>query len=260
MHEEIDIVESKTSYTHLKEVTSSLNEPIYILGGWAIFFHASKKFEKAKGMPYLGSRDIDFGFSIGKDMEKSTLTKTNSVLVERMGFVPVNSGLMDEIHTKAETRIRGGMKVTPYFIFPMYVDFFVDFIPKGFKKHFGFDPIHEPLLKEALGGSVFVEGFDGKLLLPTPELLICMKVNSLSNRNKEHLRRKDICDIFVLVKYSSLEMGNINLRNRVPEKTLKRCLKVIKDADFNEAAKKLSHDKTEIKRVITQLLEMNNTN
>ncbi len=253
MHEEIEIVESKTSYTYLKEVISSLNEPVYILGGWAVFFHASKKFEKARGMPYLGSKDIDLGFSVGKDMEKSALTKTNSLLVERMGFVPVDSGLIKRIHIKTEARIKEGMKVIPYFNFSMYVDFFVDFIPKGFKERFGFDPIHEPLLKEALSGSVFVEGFDRKLLLPTPELLICMKVNSLSNRNKEHLRIKDICDIFVLAKYSSLEIGNTHLRNHVPEKTLKKCLKVIKEADVDEAAKKLSHDRTEIKTVITQL-------
>ncbi len=40
--------ETRTSYNYLKEVIKNLNEPICILGGWAVFFHVNEKFEKAQ--------------------------------------------------------------------------------------------------------------------------------------------------------------------------------------------------------------------
>ena len=60
--------ETRISYNYLKEVIKNLDEPICILGGWAIFFHVNKKFEKEKGRPYLGSRDIDLWFNVSGDL------------------------------------------------------------------------------------------------------------------------------------------------------------------------------------------------
>ena len=54
--------ETRTSYNYLQKVISVLQEPVCILGGWAVFLQVNKNFQKAQGRPYLGSRDIDLGF------------------------------------------------------------------------------------------------------------------------------------------------------------------------------------------------------
>ena len=76
--------ETKTSYKYLKEVIGSLNEPICMLGGWAVFFHVNKKFEEAQGRPYIGSRDIDLGFHIKEsssddELKDSALNQTINI-------------------------------------------------------------------------------------------------------------------------------------------------------------------------------------
>ena len=79
--------ETRTSYKYLQKVISALEEPICIIGGWAVFFHVNKSFQKAQGRPYLGSRDIDLGFHLDNNatieqMKNSSLEKTASNLKE----------------------------------------------------------------------------------------------------------------------------------------------------------------------------------
>ena len=130
--------ETRTSYNYLKEVVRSLNEPVCMLGGWAVFFHANKRFQEAQGRPYLGSRDIDLGFSM---KDKSTLRQAIKILRDKLKFKPLSFRFMKEIHTETEEEIRDGEVVPAHFIFPMCVDLIVDTIPNEFKKHFGFKSI-----------------------------------------------------------------------------------------------------------------------
>ena len=139
--------ETRTSYRYLKEVISSLREPIYILGGWAVFFLVNERFQKAQGRPYIGSRDIDLGFNMHGDLKKSVLAQTIKVLTEQLNFKPLSFRLVKEIHTETEEEIKEGETVPTYFTFPMYVDLIVDNIPKDFHEVFKFDPIDEPLLR-----------------------------------------------------------------------------------------------------------------
>src|SRR3989338_8134030 len=108
--------ETETSYKYLQEVISSLDEPICILGGWAVFFHANKKFEKAQGRPYLGSRDIDLGFEMS-DAGKNVMKKSISVLTEKLRFRQVSFRLLKEIHTETEEELEDSKTVPSYFIF-----------------------------------------------------------------------------------------------------------------------------------------------
>ncbi len=63
--------ETKTSFHYLNKVINSLEEPICLLGGWAVYFSVNERFEKEKGYPYLGSRDIDLGFNNLEILKKS---------------------------------------------------------------------------------------------------------------------------------------------------------------------------------------------
>ena len=76
-----DDFETKTSYKYLKEVIENINEPICLLGGWAIYFHVNDAFQKRQGRPYLGSRDIDLGFNM-----QTTLGKTLDILIKKLKF------------------------------------------------------------------------------------------------------------------------------------------------------------------------------
>lgn len=253
MYEEF---ETKTSYKYLKEVIGNLNEPICILGGWAVFFHANKRFQEAQGRPYLGSRDIDLGFHIGESaVEDSALGQSIKILVEKLNFKPQSFRLYKEVHTETEEEIQEGQIVPAHFTFPMFVDLIVDNIPKDFKKTFGFDPIDEPLLKFAFynkENQQLIEEFDRKLLLPKPELLLAMKIKSLPDRDKEHKRVKDICDIFALLWYSNIEHADAKKKVLafVSEDDIKKCLEKIEKEDLQKASPQVNHGVDEMERVL----------
>ncbi|MBI5392111.1 hypothetical protein HZB00_03865 [Candidatus Woesearchaeota archaeon] len=277
--------ETKTSYKYLQEVINALEEPICILGGWAIFFHVHKNFQKAQGRPYLGSRDIDLGFHLDKDatmeqMKKSALAKSLSILENKLKFKSVSFRLVKEIHTETEEEIGEGKIIPSHFIFPMYIDLLVDFIPKSFNELFKFNPADEPLLAFAFNNSnnrTELNEFNKKLLLPNVGLLLATKINALSLRDKEHKKIKDVCDIFALLWYSEKTNGRIpkrepsriperlpmnplkelakNVRQFIPTKKIKDIINTIIQEDYKKASNQLNHSPEEIKRVIELLVE-----
>ena len=54
--------EVEISRMHLEEVISSIDEPIVVLGGWAVYFLVNGAYRETTGREYIGSRDIDLGF------------------------------------------------------------------------------------------------------------------------------------------------------------------------------------------------------
>ena len=152
--------ETRTSYKYLKQVISVLEEPICILGGWAVFLHVNKNFQKAQGRPYLGSRDIDLGFHLDKNatveqMRNSALAKSLDILQNKLKFKSVSFRLLKEIHTETEEEIGDGKIISAHFVFPMYVDVLVDHIPAKFKEDFRFPLADEPLLSFAFEDGKF---------------------------------------------------------------------------------------------------------
>ena len=248
--------ETRTSYKYLKEVINNLKEPICIVGGWAVFFHVNERFREAQGRPYLGSRDIDLGFNISSDLKQSTLAQTIDILTEKLKFKPLGFRLVKEIHTETEEEIGEGEIVPTHFIFPIYIDLIVDKIPSDFRKIFGFGPIDEPLLKFVFEKKdyVFMREFEKKLLLPRPELLLAMKINSLPGRDKEHKRIKDICDIFALVWYTNLNLKKVNILQYLKKSSLKKCSKILNKEDYLKASAQIGHNVEELKRVFDILL------
>jgi len=247
--------ETRASYRYLKEVIDNLAEPICILGGWAVFFLVNPRFQKAQGRPYIGSRDIDLGFNVHGDLKKSVLAQTIKVLTEQLNFNPLSFRLVKEIHTETEEEIKAGEIVPTHFTFPMYVDLIVDNIPEEFYEVFKFNPIDEPLLRFVFENdeSVQMTEFDKKLLLPKPELILAMKIRSIPDRDKEHKRIKDICDIFALLWYSGIVPEKANISRYVSENDVKKCLQTITDADLEKSAVQLGHSREELKKVINLL-------
>lgn len=68
--------EIKISRKYLEEVISSIDEPIVVLGGWAVRYLVNDKYQKNTGRYYLGSRDIDLGFQIStRDLKDTAFFK-----------------------------------------------------------------------------------------------------------------------------------------------------------------------------------------
>ena len=256
--------ETKTSYKYLQEVIKALQEPICILGGWAVFFHVNRNFQKAQKRPYLGSRDVDLGFHLDKnstieEMKNSSLAKSLDILENKLKFKSISFRLLKEIHTETEEEIAEGQIIPSHFIFPMYIDPLVDFIPKDFKKVFKFNPADEPLLRFAFNDSKYREElkeFNKKLWLPKIELLLATKINALSFRDKEHKKIKDICDIFALLWYSGEEIKILagNVRQFISLDKIKKAISLIRKEDYEKASIQLKHSPQEIKRVIEILI------
>lgn len=257
MYEEFEI---KTSYKYLKEVIGNLKEPICILGGWAVFFHVNNKFQKAQGRPYLGSRDIDVGFHLEKNininiLQKSAIVKSIKIL-EKLDFKSVSFRMYKEFHTETGENIQERQNIPSHYIFPLYVDLIVDNIPNNFKEIVGFIPIDEPLLSLAFSGkNMLVKEFDKKLLLPSSLLLLAMKINSLPHRTKDHKKIKDLCDIFSLLWYSDIDMKKAKeeLLEITTKNNIKNCLQSITEENLEKASLQINHNVVEIHRVLQQL-------
>ncbi len=242
--------ETKTSYKYLNEVIHALDEPICLLGGWAVMLHVNKTFQKAAGKPYLGSRDIDLGFNVSSGSH--ALAEAIKSL-EKLRFKRLSFRMFKEVHTETEEEISDGQKIPAHFIFPMYVDLIVDEIPAGFKKEFGFQPIDEPLLKHVFnGGYATARLFGGKVMLPAAELLIAMKIKSLPSRDKEHKKIKDICDIFALLWYGNADKDGIKreLLRYISVKDIKKCISCIGKSEMEKAGIQMGHSTLDIERVL----------
>ncbi len=255
--------ETRTSYKYLKQVISALEEPICILGGWAVFLHVNKNFQKAQGRPYLGSRDIDLGFHLDKNatveqMKNSALAKSLNILQNKLKFKSVSFRLLKEVHTETEEEIEEGKIIPAHFIFPMYVDVLVDNIPAKFRDFFHFQPADEPLLRFAFEDGKYREElkeFNKRLWLPKPELLLATKLNAIQMRDKEHKKIKDLCDIFALLWYSKekpQELGK-KVTQFLPSKNILKIISTIDEADYQKASIQLNHTPQEIKRIIELL-------
>jgi len=255
--------ETRTSYKYLQRVISALQEPICILGGWAVFLHVNKNFQKAQGRPYLGSRDIDLGFHFDKDatfeqMKNSSLAKSMELLQKKLKFKPISFRLLKEVHTETEEEIAEAQIIPAHFVFPMYIDLLVDNIPPKFKETFHFQPADEPLLRFVFENSEYrrgLEQFKKKLWLPKPELLLATKINALKHRDKEHKKTKDICDIFALLWYSKEKPQDLKkkITQFVSFKKINSSLSTITKTDYEKASQQINHSAEEIRRVIDLL-------
>jgi len=68
--------ETDTSFDYLEKIIKILEEPICILGGWAVYLTVNDKFKEDLGPEYLGSRDIDLGFHIDPELNEKELSKS----------------------------------------------------------------------------------------------------------------------------------------------------------------------------------------
>lgn len=50
------------SKQYLEKLVKVIEDDIYLLGGWAVYYVVNENFSKIRKRDYIGSRDIDIGF------------------------------------------------------------------------------------------------------------------------------------------------------------------------------------------------------
>lgn len=235
--------ETDTSFDYLEKIIKILEEPICLLGGWAVYLTVNNKFKKDLGPDYLGSRDIDLGFHIDpslneKDLSKSTMKKALDTLQEN-GFKPQGFRYYKEIEygTDKELSKKEAEKIPPHNIFTIYVDSIVDYVHPLFKKIFNFDPVDEIFLTHVFNDKSKrkeLKEFNKLLWLPTSDVLLATKIKSAINRQKDEKYIKDICDIYSLSWYSDIKYHKINTEVH----------KILEESYFKKLQKRMKKDKS----------------
>jgi len=257
--------ETETSYVYLQKIVDILNEPICILGGWAVYFTVNVAFRKDQGRNYLGSRDIDLGFYLNKNLTKhqlksSTIGNTLSLL-EKKNFKPLGFRYYKDINieTGKELTDDQSVKTPTHDIFQIYVDPIVNEVHPLFREVFGFDPIDEPLLSYVFQDKNYrieLTEFNKHLWLPTPEILLATKLKSVYNRTKDEKLIKDICDIYVLSWYSPRKFHQLKHDiQKLVEGLDEISAKVQSEELFKKAEIALGIEAEAIKNLFERLLE-----
>jgi hypothetical protein len=256
MYEQNEIEISKK---YLKEVIASIDEPIVLVGGWAIYFLVNKSYRETTGRDYIGSRDIDLGLKLSsQNLERSAFAKSYDKLTKDLGFRQLSFRLFKEIHTDTgETLNQDEAKKLPiYQIFPMYVDLVVDTIPDNFRKHFGFTPVDEPLLKYVFASEknrIILQEFEKTIWIPTPEILMATKIKAVPNRDKDHKRIKDLCDITAILLFSSISPIKKVITKYIKRKEINNFINLLTKKEIQQVADIIDLDPTLIDSAILKL-------
>lgn len=259
--------ETDISFNYLKQVVDILDEPICILGGWAVYFTVNEKIKKDRGIGYLGSKDIDLGFHIDKNILEKNLKNTPIAktikLLEQNGFQPLSFRYYKDINieTGIELTKEQSAKTPSHNIFQIYVDIIVDEIHPKFKKTFGLNPIDESLLKhvfEEKNNRIELKIFKKMLWLPTPEILLATKIKSLPNRTKDNKKIKDLSDIYSLGWYSGKKISQLNkatnyFNTKKERDNVVRCINE-DDILLDSCQQAIGVEKETIKNLIIELL------
>lgn len=255
--------ETDISEKYLEKVFRRIKGRVCLLGGWATYHLVNKNFEEANGRKYIGSRDIDIGFHIDKSWSEEQLKRsgfsTAIGLIEDMSFRSVSFRFVKDfdLETERELKPEESAKLPMYQIFQLYVDPIVDYIHPKIKDILGFVPIDEPLLSLVFANGVctVTSLFGTSILLPKPQVLLAMKLNSVPNRDKEHKRIKDIADIYTLLWFSDIEITQlkIDLLSIYPEEKARKTVRDFKEKEIEKVSAAIGISAYEITRVLTEL-------
>ena len=253
--------ETETSHNNLSKVVSAVPAPACLIGGWAVYYTVNADYKAKTGTSYQGSKDIDLGFHIDKDATVELLRETDlakaSRSLEEMGFRGMGVRLFREYHR--ETRLplseAKAKKIPSYNLFQLYVDLLVDNAPAGIKKAVGFTPFDEKLLDHVFRGRMYksIDEFPAKVIIPTPQVLLAMKMNSLPGRTKDHKKHKDVMDVYALIWHSGVPVQKLysDVSRLISRDAMLRTVSAISSSDYIQTASFLEMDPKRLETAIT---------
>jgi len=190
-----------------------LNFPVCICGGWAVYFTINEDFREKKKMNYIGSQDIDIGFSLKPMMTKSELESTNLFktieILESNDYKPEKFRYRKDI---AYSDLGKDDKEKDDETFTLYVDILVNSYPPSLNDIHPNCFFEVPLIEQVYNNTKYqvkISSISNNLFIPTREIITAMKIQSLSGRGDVHHKKvKDLCDIYGLLWYSKKKSVN----------------------------------------------------
>jgi hypothetical protein len=253
----------RTSEKQLEEIFKQLAGIPCLIGGWAVHHIVNKNFEKANGIKYIGSQDIDIGFNINNQWNEEQLRKSEFSAaiktIESMGFESVGSRFVKnfDFDTGKELTPEESKRLPMHQLHQIFIDLVVDYIHPEIKSLLGFVPIDEPLLSLVFQEKMYTLTtlFKRTVLLPKPHVLLAMKLNSAPNRDKENKRIKDIADIYALLWYSDITLTK--LKNHLfliyPKEKARKIIQKFTKEDISKVSTMIGVNAQEINRVLIEL-------
>ncbi len=202
-------VETEASRRYLEIITDRLDVEFCLIGGWSVYHLVQERYGQLTRRDYLGSRDIDLGFSSPED-----IAKVEALLIEDLGFSTRSFRYVKQLHfeTGEELSDEAARRLPLPMIFPLYVDVMLPSSGEKVRGRLGFVPPDEPLLGrvfEDRDRSTEVDIGERQVKVPTPDIQMAMKFNSVVNRFEDHKRIKDLCDLTALALYSGMNRRDL---------------------------------------------------
>ncbi len=235
---------------NLKIIAELISFPICVCGGWAVYYTINDIFKEKKNREYIGSQDIDIGFSLKSMVTKSELESTNLFktmkILESNGYKPDGFRYRKDV-AYAELGIEDHIGENE--TFALYVDILVNSYPPSLNDLYPNCFFEVPLIEHVYNNTknqVKISSISDKLLIPTREIIIAMKIHSLPTRgNIRHKMVKDLCDLYGLLWYSPkslnettkelakfLERNSLELlKNKIDPELMKECETILEEPE-----------------------------
>lgn len=233
---------------------------ICVCGGWAVYFIVNDYFKEQKDTHYIGSQDIDIGFSLKPMMRKTELESTNLFqmldILEKNDYKPSLFGYKKDISFKdAGLLEEEGKEKT----FTIYVDIIVNSYPQSYQDIHQNSFFEVPLIEDIYNDKKYqikLPKISKYLFIPSREMMIAMKIISLPSREKEHKMVKDLCDLYTMIWSSDKSLDKIinEISEILEPKRFERLKEKINKDLMKECEKYLSEPEGSLNTVISQII------
>jgi hypothetical protein len=250
---------TNASFKTLEIILELVDFNICICGGWAVYFTVNEYFKKMKDRNYIGSQDIDIGFSLKPMMGKTELVSTDLFkmmkILEENGYKPSMFGYKKDISfednkSKKDDRTEEN--------FTLYVDILVNSYPQSYQDISPQSFFEVPLIEKVYKNNQFqvkLPEISEYLIIPTREILGAMKIISIPSRGKHHKIVKDLCDLYSLIWFADESPDEIinDISSLLIPNSINRLKESINKDIMSECEEHLGESKGSINTVISQM-------
>ncbi|MEF8848849.1 MAG: hypothetical protein V5A68_06920 [Candidatus Thermoplasmatota archaeon] len=170
-------------------------------------------FKDQKDRNYIGSQDIDIGFSLKPMRGKTELESTNLFkmlnILEKNDYKPSLFGYKKDIPFKNSGFLEDEEKEET---FTIYVDILVNSYPQSYQDIHQNSFFEVPLIEKIYNDKKYqikIPEISKYLFIPNRNMMIAMKIISLPSREKNHKMIKDLCDLYTLIWSSDKSTNKI---------------------------------------------------
>ena len=250
---------TNASFKTLDSILELIDFNICLCGGWAVYFTVNEYFKETKDRNYIGSQDIDIGFSLKPMMGKTELVSTDLFkmmkILEENGYKPSMFGYKKDISFE-DNKSKKDDKTEENFT--LYVDILVNSYPQSYQDISPQSFFEVPLIENVYNNNQFqvkLPEISEYLIIPTREMMGAMKVMSIPSRGKHHKIVKDLCDLYSLIWFadeSPYEIIN-DISSLLIPNSINRLKESINKDIMSECEEHLGESKGSINTVISQM-------